>query len=201
MTTSPTLANPLAGFLIAVSLLAGGVTGAAGTSSGVALRADSVRERAVANSSISRKITARSFGGTSAIVASTIVSEASVPEIEVVGPSSAQLVLSIHQETGLTWDQMAKSLGVSRRAIHQWANGARLSAGNLERLQKFYKAVKSLPYANAEEVRVALLAVDASGRTVLERLSLDITDPGPILTLPLWTPKPLTNNENEVSKS
>lgn len=47
---------------------------------------------------------------------------------------ASDLVRFIHDESGLTWDQIARVLGVSRRSIHLWASGSKINARNTEML-------------------------------------------------------------------
>ena len=75
------------------------------------------------------------------------------------GPSSPQEMVNwLHEESGLTWDQLARTLGVSRRSAHAWANGQRVSGRNLERLSYVYSAIKSIDASSAEDRRHALFS-------------------------------------------
>ena len=52
-----------------------------------------------------------------------------------VGPSgvaASDSIRSIYERSGLTWEQLARLFGVSRRAVHSWASGSRVSARHLE---------------------------------------------------------------------
>ena len=44
----------------------------------------------------------------------------------------AMAVRSLKARSGLTWEQLAQALGVSRRSVHGWAAGTRLTAGHAE---------------------------------------------------------------------
>src|SRR5262245_36297225 len=51
---------------------------------------------------------------------------ARVPESDLAaprGPTQRSAVRSLHDSSGLTWEQLARLFGVSRRAVHNWANG------------------------------------------------------------------------------
>ncbi|MBR7206951.1 hypothetical protein KB219_35335, partial [Pseudomonas aeruginosa] len=72
------------------------------------------------------------------------------------------------EETGLTWDQLGRIFGVSRRAVHLWANGGRMNAGNAETLYDLMSVVRSLPGENSDERRMALLALDKDGRSIVD---------------------------------
>jgi len=75
----------------------------------------------------------------------------------VVHTSSADLVRSIHDVSGLTWEQIARMFAVSRRAVHAWANGARVSARNLEALSQLAGALESRRGFSSDENRIWFL--------------------------------------------
>lgn len=50
----------------------------------------------------------------------------------------------IKEKSGLTWDQLAKGFGVSRRTVHMWMAGGKMSAGNQERLIRLATDVRAL---------------------------------------------------------
>ncbi len=95
--------------------------------------------------------------------------------------SSADLVRSIHDISGLTWEQIARMFSVSRRAVHSWANGARVSAKNLEALSQLAGALANRRGFSPEDNRLWLLDSSAGSsrydqirarndKTVLEAL-------------------------------
>src|SRR6266542_2454198 len=47
-------------------------------------------------------------------------------------PSVALSVRHLYEASGLTWEQLARLFGVSRRAVHNWANGGRMTARHVE---------------------------------------------------------------------
>lgn len=75
----------------------------------------------------------------------------------VVHTSSADLVRSIHDISGLTWEQIAKMFTISRRAVHSWANGARVSARNLEALSQLAGALEGRRGFSPDDNRIWLL--------------------------------------------
>jgi len=77
--------------------------------------------------------------------------------------SPADLVRKLRDATGLTWDQIARMFGVSRRAVHLWANGGKLSAANEELLVKANEIVARLPGESADEVRRELFRPQPGG--------------------------------------
>jgi hypothetical protein len=83
--------------------------------------------------------------------------------------TDAELVRWIKDQSGLTWDQVARSFDVSRRAVHLWASGGRVSAGNAEALQTFAALVRGSVGATTEETRAVLLAVGSDGLSPIDR--------------------------------
>jgi DNA-binding transcriptional regulator YiaG len=83
--------------------------------------------------------------------------------------SEAELVKWIKDQSGLTWDQIARAFDVSRRAVHLWANGGRVSAGNAEAIQSFTALVRGTNAATPEEARSLLLSVGSDGMSPLDR--------------------------------
>lgn len=77
--------------------------------------------------------------------------------------SSAELVQTLHDESALTWDQLAKLFGVSRRAVHQWVAGGRMNAANAERLAYLLRVVRDLPGSDPDARRSALFAPNMTG--------------------------------------
>jgi len=66
------------------------------------------------------------------------------PTAEPEPSSPCEMVAWLHRESGLTWDQLARTLGVSRRSVHAWAAGQRVSGTNLERLSHVYTTIRGL---------------------------------------------------------
>jgi DNA-binding transcriptional regulator YiaG len=82
--------------------------------------------------------------------------------------STAKAVRKAHEDSGLTWEQLARTFGVSRRSLHLWANGGRMNAGNVEILMNFVDLVNHMNAATPSERRTALLAINKDGRSVLD---------------------------------
>lgn len=76
----------------------------------------------------------------------------------------------LHASSGLTWEQLGRAFGVSRRAVHHWANGGRLNAANAEILAYLVALVRSLPAHTADQRRALLLAPTDQGPSVIDRL-------------------------------
>lgn len=81
----------------------------------------------------------------------------------------SEAVRRLHSRSGLSWDQLAKIFGVSRRAVHKWANGGSLNSYHsalLARLTMFVDGIGG----NAETVRTLLLAPNSRGSTLMQHL-------------------------------
>lgn len=74
--------------------------------------------------------------------------------------STARLLMEAHEQSGLTWDQIARYFGVSRRAVHLWTSGGRLSASNEELLAHLVQAVQAVKHLEPASRRQALLRTD-----------------------------------------
>jgi len=83
-----------------------------------------------------------------------------------IAPSDAENVRWLHENSGLTWDQLGKLFGVSRRTVHLWANGARMNAPNAEALAQAVRMVRQVAGQTPEDRRAAILA-QTDGRTSL----------------------------------
>jgi len=74
--------------------------------------------------------------------------------------SSANGALSeLRRLSGLSWDQLARIMGVSRRALHFWASGKPMARTNEEHLQRVLAAVRSIDRGSAAANRTALLGL------------------------------------------
>jgi hypothetical protein len=76
---------------------------------------------------------------------------------------------ALRRVSGLTWDQVARLFGVSRRSVHFWASGAPMSAAHEEHLHHLVALLRGLD-APADRVRSALLSVEG-GAPLLEALA------------------------------
>lgn len=84
---------------------------------------------------------------------------AGVPEVVARDVRSDQEeVVWVKENSGLTWDQLGKVFGVSRRAVHLWASGGRMNEANAEVLRRFAAEVAAHRGGTPEQTRAALLA-------------------------------------------
>ena len=92
-----------------------------------------------------------------------VVEEAAGPAVA----SPAELLVETRDASGLTWDQLARYFGVSRRAVHLWAAGGRMSAANEELLAHLVRAVDAVRGLEPAARRQALLRPD-SGLNIID---------------------------------
>ncbi|GHB31348.1 hypothetical protein GCM10010346_63420 [Streptomyces chryseus] len=111
--------------------------------------------------------------------------------------STAAAVSRLHDESGLTWDQLGRLLGVSRRAVHMWAAGKRMNSKNTELLGKLLRLVDSAPTTGPEQCRLWLFTPGGDGTTPIERFLDDHRRPGPPLSGSGYTPAGLLGISHE----
>lgn len=85
-------------------------------------------------------------------------------------PSTAESVRKLHAISGLTWEQLARLFGVSRRAVHHWASGGRMNALNEEQLIEMLDVISRLPSGSPTERRSLILATPLEGPSIFEQL-------------------------------
>lgn len=67
-------------------------------------------------------------------------------------------IAELRRVSGLTWEQLAQLFGTSRRALHFWAAGKRMSAANAEHLQRLVAVLQQVDRGSASANRSALLS-------------------------------------------
>ena len=101
------------------------------------------------------------FAGDNSVSSISIpVASLAYPQIPAI--TNAALLERLHAQSGLTWEQIARLFNVSRRSIHLWLAGGRMSAANEERLIRIDQYVSALP-GSPEGKRHQLLAATESG--------------------------------------
>ncbi len=84
---------------------------------------------------------------------------------------TADVVRQLRDRSGLTWDQLARAVGVDKRSLHNWAGGAPTSAANQERLQRLLALVMFVDRGFVDQNRAALLTPTPDGQLVLDWLA------------------------------
>lgn len=132
--------------------------------------------------------------------------------METEATGTAETIRRLKERSGLTWEQLSRVFGVSRRALHFWVNGGRLNAENAERLQVVESYVDSHDRGDPKATRDALLSrgghqmstyeflVSTAGQTTIspeglpgDRLGARHDDPD--LTGPYVTSQPVRWNK------
>lgn len=95
--------------------------------------------------------------------------------------STAEQIRLVRDVTGLTWDQFAKVFGVSRRAVHSWATGARMNSTNVELLQRLIQDVGTLQGHSVDDRRAEfLLGRDGDRSMYAAYRAMHVSSPGDI---------------------
>jgi len=83
----------------------------------------------------------------------------------------ANAVSELRRLSGLTWDQLGRLFNVTRRAVHFWASGGRMSPTNEERLQRILGLMRTVDRGSANENRALLLSILDDGSLPFDRLA------------------------------
>jgi transcriptional regulator with XRE-family HTH domain len=74
--------------------------------------------------------------------------------------------------SGLTWEELAAVMGVTRRTLHLWANGRPIGAANQDRLSRLLVAMRTVERGTSRSTRAAILnPISADGRLPLDLLA------------------------------
>lgn len=83
--------------------------------------------------------------------------------------STAERIKDVRQATDLTWEQLAKMFGVSRRSVHLWASTGKMNANNEEVLGRIERVVNGLKNMTPQQRRSAFLD-SSNGQSILARI-------------------------------
>lgn len=127
----------------------------------------------------------------SANVVVQVPSEALAPLTQDIGSGRPSAILEVpdrlkhlHAVTTLTWQQIGRLFGVSRRAVHHWVAGNRMSAANLDRLTRIERAVAALD-GSPEQVHAQLMARN-DGPSLYAELLRDLAESRPAAEPRSW---------------
>jgi transcriptional regulator with XRE-family HTH domain len=67
-------------------------------------------------------------------------------------------IAEIRRLSGLTWDQLARLFGVSRRAVHLWASGKAMASSREEHLHRLLAALRSIDRGSPDANRAQIFA-------------------------------------------
>jgi hypothetical protein len=98
----------------------------------------------------------------------------------------------IKKTTGLTWTQIAGLLGVTRKSIDNWMNGAPVRGGNLNKIGRLLDRVRGMVDLPRFKIRTALLGPTAQPKTRDGRGPLIVSDNTPPRHRPKKLAGPMT---------
>jgi len=82
-------------------------------------------------------------------------------QADTVDPTSVRSTIAeLRRLSGLTWEQLAGALGVTRRTVHFWANGRPINLRNERHLHALLQAIRQADRGMARANREMLLAAD-----------------------------------------
>lgn len=88
----------------------------------------------------------------------------------VIQEDTAGAVAELRRLSGLTWEQLARLFGVTRRSLHFWASGKPLTPANEERLNRTLATVRKIDRGSSGTNRALLLSARASGQIPFDLL-------------------------------
>lgn len=91
---------------------------------------------------------------------------------EILVSETSVLVRQLQIISGLTNKELGNVFQVSRRSIHNWANGSSISSENENRVREFYYLVSALGVDTSEQRR-SLLFSSAHGESLIEKFMSD----------------------------
>jgi transcriptional regulator with XRE-family HTH domain len=83
---------------------------------------------------------------------------------------AGEAIAELRTLSGLTWEQLARVMGVSRRSLHLWASGKPMASTNEEKLARVLAVVRQLDRGTAAANRGWLLASSTEGLLLLDLL-------------------------------
>lgn len=89
---------------------------------------------------------------------------------EVSLPELARSVRSMHQRSGLTWDELARIFGVTRRTLYNWSIGGQVSAANAQAIAEVIRSLHEIDSGDPKITRSRLLAPTQNGATLYAKL-------------------------------
>lgn len=104
--------------------------------------------------------------GLSSLSSNTVVTSPSESLPPAPSQTPQEIISKIKSSTDLTWAQLADVFGVSRRTVHSWSSGSRLSAGNDEQLRAFGRLVSQIESREGVDparIRSALMSPNSEG--------------------------------------
>lgn len=76
---------------------------------------------------------------------------------------TSDAIAELRRTSGLTWDEIGRLFGVSRRSVHFWASGKPMNAANEQHLLRVIDIVRRADRGDARGNRAVLFEVSADG--------------------------------------
>lgn len=111
--------------------------------------------------------------------------------------SDREEVIWVKENSGLTWDQLGKVFGVSRRAVHLWASGGRMNEVNAKALRDFAASVARHLGESPEHTRASLLSRSGSADSVIDRFRRSQSQSESKVIRPPFAPEEKVENVRE----
>ncbi len=110
---------------------------------------------------------------------STMIAQPSTLPVVLAQPTTAfdhtvvpMMLRRLRLVSGLSWGDIGRAVGVSRRTIHNWLAGGHVAEVHLARLLEVVHIVDSVSTGSAEATRTLLLQPTANGRSTIDDLAL-----------------------------
>jgi hypothetical protein len=114
--------------------------------------------------------------------------------------TTAEIVRNIHEDSGLTWEQISRLVGVSRRAVHMWATGAHVNARHMELLAAIGRLVAGLPASTASQRRALLLGPRPSVPSIFDEFILRHTTQSGVVAGTPFSPDELVGARYDIQE-
>jgi transcriptional regulator with XRE-family HTH domain len=88
---------------------------------------------------------------------------------DLVVAASRRTLTTFKERSGLTWDQVARTMGVSTRAVLHWQAGKPMSPHHEERLAALSAELDKLDTGHPSATRAILMRLDDSGTAPFQR--------------------------------
>lgn len=113
--------------------------------------------------------------------------------------SERDAVRWLHAHSGLTWDQLGRLFGVSRRTVHLWASGSGMNSANAEALYQLVGLVAGVRGEGPRDRRAALMRPGTDGLSALDSFRSLRAAQGEPINAPPWRPEELLGARHDLA--
>lgn len=86
--------------------------------------------------------------------------------------TDSELIIDLHSRSGLTWESLAKALGVSRRSLHMWASGTTVTAAHRAVMERFESLLDSFGKISPADAKLRLLERSAGEPALIDQFRM-----------------------------